>query len=170
MPLVTANSRDPLSDGRQSERALEIRSGVIRGMARSGLVFLAELTLKTGRRADLVGIDQKGQITIVEIKSSIADFRVDTKWPEYTEFCDRFYFATHMDVPMEIFPEAEGFIVADKHGCEIIRESREFKLAGARRKAITLQFARASAGRLERLAAHAAAPGEPMSDDILNPD
>ena len=170
MPLITTNSRDPLSDGRQSDRALEIRSGVIRGLAKSGLVCLAEMTFKSGRRADLVGIDQKGQITIVEIKSSIADFRADNKWHEYTEYCDQFYFATSLDVPAEIFPQSEGFIVADKHGCEIIRESRQFKLAAARRKAITLQFARASAGRLERLAAHAAAPGEPMSDDILNPE
>lgn len=127
---------------------MNIRRGVIKGFKQRDVGFLAELSLSTGRRADLIGIDRKGQIIIVEIKSSIEDFKADQKWHEYLEFCDQFYFATGPDVPAEIFPEEEGFIVADQFGCEILREANMDKLAPATRKALTLRFARHAAERL----------------------
>ncbi len=151
MPIVSALEQNPEIDGRQSEAAMLVRLGIIRGMSAHKMVFLPELTLKTGRRADLVALDDKGLIIIFEIKSSIADFQSDTKWNEYKPFCDKFYFATHPDVPQDIFPQTEGFILADKYGCEVIREAKEHKLSAPTRKAITLRFARTAARRIKRL-------------------
>ena len=158
MPLVTGIARDPLEDLRQSERALDVRLGVIRGFAEHDWSILPELTLGNGRRADLVAIDRSGIIRIFEIKSSIEDFRADNKWSEYKAFCDAFYFATLPDVPADIFPQGEGFIVADRHGCELMREADENKLSAATRKAVTLRFARSAAERLNRVEAQHAQP------------
>ena len=152
MPLVSAYDNDPTVDGRQSEIALEIRRGVQRGMKHHDLVFMPELTLPSGRRADLIGLDPKGAIVIIEIKSSIEDFKADHKWHEYKELCDRFYFASHPDVPMEIFPEEEGFILADNYGCEIVRDANEEKLSAATRKSLTIRFARTAAQRMNAFA------------------
>ena len=148
MPIVSAYENDPTSDGRQSEMATEVRNGVQNGMKHHDLVFIPEFTLPNGRRADLIGMDSKGKIVIIEIKSSIEDFKVDEKWPEYKEFCDLFYFASHSNVPVEIFPEHEGFILADRYGCELIRQSDENKLSAATRKALTIRFARTAAQRM----------------------
>lgn len=150
--LITEN---PLSnsefDGRQSDKAMQIRRGILKGLEESNLAFLPELTLSNNRRADLIALNRKGEIIIIEIKSSIADFQSDTKWHEYKAFCDLYYFATHPDVPMDIFPEDEGFIFADEHGCEIIREAQTCKLSPATRKALTLRFARVAAFRTKQL-------------------
>lgn len=151
MPLVSSVISDPTTDMRQSDRALAIRNGVVRGLSRYNWCFLPEMTLSNGRRADLVCLDEKGLIRIIEIKSSIEDFRVDQKWHEYKDFCDAFYFATLPDVPADIFPQSEGFVLADRHGCEIIREAAIDKLAATTRKALTLRFARAAAERMTRI-------------------
>ena len=151
MPIITFATSDPAIDGRQSQIALEIRNGVIRGMRDRGLVFIPEFTLPKGRRADLIGLDAKGNITIVEIKSSVADYNADSKWFEYAEFCDQFYFASHPSVPSEIFPEQEGFILADKHGCEVIRDAERSSLSAATRKSLMIKIARASAEKLQRI-------------------
>ncbi len=155
MPLVAIQPENPFVDGRQSQRALSIRKGVEQYFSQSGCVTLPELTLPTGRRADIIALSPKGAITIIEIKSSIADFKADNKWPDYREFCDRFLFATLPDVPVGIFPSDEGFMVADDHGADMLREPVEYKVAAARRKTIHLLFARSSAQRLARCCAHA---------------
>ena len=142
----------------------------MRGLTGADIVFAAELTLASGRRADLVGLDKSGKITIVEIKSSIADFKADTKWHEYKEFSDYFYFATHPDVPAEIFPQEEGLIVGDYHGCEVLREAQSVKLPAPTRKAVTLRFARSTGLRLKQIAMHNAGPGESLSNTILASD
>lgn len=151
MPIISPHQIEDGFDGRQSEMAMTIRRGIIKGMTESDLVFLPELTLSSGRRADLIALDRKGVIVIFEIKSSIADFQADSKWHEYKAFCDKFYFVTHPEVPMEIFPETEGFVFADDYGCEIIREAEEEKLNAATRKALILRFARNAAMRTKRL-------------------
>ena len=138
-------------DGRQSQRALEIQRGTGRLLMRHGFVCLPELTLKSGRRADLFAVNDKGEIWIVEIKSSVADFRADNKWPEYWDFCDRLFFATNQETPPEIFPQEAGLIIADAHGGEIVREVEMRKLAAARRKAVTLRFAQVAAARLHTI-------------------
>ncbi|MEM7299887.1 MAG: MmcB family DNA repair protein [Pseudomonadota bacterium] len=151
MPIIDPVESDPFTDGRQSDNAMRIRRGLERHFAHHECVFLPELALKTGRRADLIAMDRKGLFTIVEIKSSIEDFRADNKWPDYLAFCDRYYFATHPGVPQDIFPAEEGLIIADQYGAEIVRECVERKLPAASRKALTLRFARASAQRLAQL-------------------
>lgn len=151
MPIIRLAADNPMIDGRQSDTALSIRRGMQQHFETLGMVVLAEFPLASGRRADLVAVDRKGIFTLVEIKSSVEDFRSDTKWPEYKAFCDRFQFATAPDVPVEIFPAEEGLFVADDHGAECIREAGEERMAAAVRKALTLRFARLAAARLTRL-------------------
>jgi hypothetical protein len=148
MPIVPPIPLNPLFDGRQSERAMVIRRGVQRMLGQMGAHVLPELSLASGRRADLVAMTRRGDIWIIEIKSSVEDFRVDRKWPEYRLHSDRFFFATHPDVPAGIFPEECGFIVSDGYGAEILRDAPEHRLAGATRKALMLRIARAGAARL----------------------
>ncbi|WP_163270487.1 MmcB family DNA repair protein [Chelativorans alearense] len=162
MPIVSPVPTNPLADGRQSERALVIRRGVQRLLTEMGSVVLPELPLATGRRADLVALTARGDIWVIEIKSSIEDFRVDRKWPEYRLHSDRFFFASHPEVPTEIFPEDCGFILSDGYGAEILREAPEHRLAPATRKALMLRFARAGAARLT--AAELAGVPIPMLD------
>jgi len=154
MPLISDPPTDQSIDHRQSELAMAVRTGVLRGFSQRNWVFVPELTLANGRRADLAALDPRGNIFIIEIKSSIADFRVDQKWHEYLEFCDGFYFASHPEVPMEIFPDTEGFILADQYGSEMIREANLNKLAAPTRKAMTLRIARTAADRLRRFTLH----------------
>ena len=138
-------------DGRQSATALGVQR-VRRLFAQLGHASLPEYTLASGRRADVIALAPDGRLTIVEIKSSVVDFRSDRKWPDYRDFCDRFFFAIPETVPIEILPDSAGLIVADSFGAAILRESPEHPLAGARRKAVTLRFARAAAGLLHALA------------------
>ncbi len=114
-----------------------------------GFVCLLEFPLKNNRRADLIALGPSGEVWIAEIKSSVADFRADQKWPEYREYCDFFFFAVASDMPVEILPDETGLIFADKYGAEIMREAPEHRLVGARRKALMLRFARAAAHRLQ---------------------
>jgi hypothetical protein len=166
MPILTYRSSNPLVDGRQSDLALMIQRGVTRSFGQNGIALLPELVLANGRRADLVGIDAKGRIILIEIKSSVEDFRVDQKWPQYRDYCDRFYFASHAGVPQEIFPPDEGFILADNYGAEIIREAKQENINAASRKALTLRFARASALRLEKIIRFAQSAGIELPDDV----
>ncbi|WP_157014190.1 MmcB family DNA repair protein [Mesorhizobium xinjiangense] len=162
MPIVSPLPDNPLIDGRQSERALMVRRGVQRLLQQMNAHVLPELSLATGRRADLVALAHSGEIWIIEIKSSVEDFRSDHKWPDYRLHCDRFFFATHPDVPEAIFPRECGFILSDGYGAEIMREAPEHKLAAATRKAMMLRFARAGAARL--LAAELAGVAVPVLD------
>lgn len=148
MPIVSPIPLNPLADGRQSERAMVVRRGVQRLLTALGAHVLPEISLASGRRADLVALTRSGDIWIIEIKSSVEDFRVDRKWPEYRLFSDRFFFATHPEVPAGIFPEECGFILSDGHGAEILRDAPEHRLAAATRKALMLRIARAGAARL----------------------
>jgi hypothetical protein len=148
MPLISPLPANQLADGRQSERAMIVRRGVQRLLTQMGAHVLPELSLSSGRRADLVALTRQGDIWIIEIKSSIEDFRVDRKWPEYRLHSDRFFFATHPDVPAEIFPPECGFILSDGYGAEIMREAPEHRLAAATRKALMLRIARAGSARL----------------------
>jgi hypothetical protein len=141
-----------ISDGRQSPRAAAVQRGVCRLFRHMGYATVTELSLSGGRRADVVALSRSGEIWIVEIKSSVEDFRADNKWPEYQDHCDRLFFAVPDDVPQEILPANAGLIIADQYGAEIVRMIDEAKLAAARRKAVTLRFARAGALRLHNLA------------------
>ena len=139
-------------DGRQSARAMSIRRGVCRRLRAEGLALIPEVTLRSGRRADVVALSAAGEITIVEIKSSIEDFRADQKWMDYRAHCDRLFFATTLDVPCEIFPNDTGLIVADAFGAQIRCEAPEHRLHASTRKSMMLGFARCAALRLQALA------------------
>jgi len=138
-------------DGRQSQTALTVARGTMRLLLSHGLTCVSELPLPSGRRADLVGVGRSGEIWIVEIKSSIADFRADQKWMDYRMHCDRLFFATTVDVPCEIFPPDTGLIVADGFGGEFVCEAPEHKLPAPTRKAMTLRIAQCAALRLQSL-------------------
>lgn len=144
---------DPiLTDKRQSPTALRVQRGTMRLLRHQfGMSCFAELPLANGRRADILAVGKKGEIWIVEIKSSLEDFRVDQKWPEYREFCDRFFFAKPTELDAGIFPDSEGLIVADGHGAEIIRPAADDPMAAARRKALMIRLARVGADRVHAL-------------------
>ena len=137
----------------------ETTASVTRGAARLltalGFAPLAEVCLPNGRRADLMALGPKGQIFIVEVKSSVEDFRTDQKWHEYQPYCDAFAFAVAPEFPREILPEEPGLIVADGFGGAVLREAPVEALAGARRKALTLAFGRLAAMRAAGVQANA---------------
>jgi hypothetical protein len=141
----------PPVDGRQSVHAAAVQRGVGRLLRASGFAIVTELPLATGRRADVVGLGPGGELWIVEIKSSVADFRIDRKWHDYRFSCDRLFFATHLEVPLDIFPADAGLILADSYGAELVREAPEHRLASATRKAMLVRFAQAAAVRLHGL-------------------
>ncbi len=139
-------------DGRQSARALDVQRGVCRHLMGLGLAPLTEFTLAGGRRADVVALGSGGEILIIEIKTSLADLRADTKWPDYLAFCDQLFFAVPGDFPMHELPRDAGLLVADRYGADMLREAPLDKLNAARRRAVTLRIARAGALRLSHLA------------------
>jgi hypothetical protein len=139
-------------DGRQSPAALAVARGTTRLLHSLGFSVVSELPLASGRRADLVALATDGDVWVVEIKSSLADFRADQKWIDYRLHCDRFFFATTLEVPRDIFPADTGLIVADAFGASILCEAPEHRLRAATRKNMMLAFARAAALRLSALA------------------
>jgi len=130
------------------EITAQLARGVTRMLAEHGLASVLEAPLANGRRADVMGLTARGEIWIVETKSCLEDYAVDAKWPDYMEYCDRFFFAVTESFPRELIPEEVGLIVADGFGGAILRDSPVRPLAGARRKAVTLLFARLAAFRL----------------------
>ena len=143
----------------RSNAAALIARGLGRYFAAHGVVSLPEFTLASGRRADLICFDAKSRITIVEIKSSIEDFRTDQKWPDYLDFCDRFYFAVPEGFPQAVIPEDQGLMVADGYGATVIRDAADLALNAARRRALLLQFAQLAARRLQALSDPEGTPG-----------
>lgn len=129
----------------------ETTDAVTRGTARLFLALgyapLAEVTLPNGRRADIMALGPRGEIAIAEVKSSLEDYRVDRKWGEYGPYCDAFYFAVAPHFPREILPEGPGQIVADAFGGAVLIDAPVIPLVTARRKALTLAFARLAAMR-----------------------
>jgi hypothetical protein len=125
--------------------------GVRRAMAERGYASLTEFRLASGRRADVVAVNDASDIVIIEVKSSIADFRADQKWPEYQAFCDAFFFAVGPDFPDGLNPQECGLMVADGFGAVVLRDAPVTRLNAARRKAVVLRLALAASGRLHRL-------------------
>ena len=125
-------------------------SGICRALDQLGYASLLEFPLANGRRADILALGKTGDLMIVEIKSSVADFRADRKWALYREFADRLYFAVPSEFPVLLIPEECGLIVADAFGAAVLRHGALTPLAPARRRALTLRFALAAASRLRR--------------------
>ncbi|MDB5458370.1 MAG: hypothetical protein JWO72_111 [Caulobacteraceae bacterium] len=124
-----------------------VTRGAARLMTAMGFAPLLEVGLPNGRRADVMALGPKGEIAICEVKSGLEDYRTDRKWGEYLPFCDAFYFAVAPEFPQEILPQEPGLIVADGFGGAVLRPPPHTPLAGARRKALTIAFARLAAGR-----------------------
>ena len=135
-------------DGRQSETARAVCKGVRRMLRTLNMASVTELVLPDGRRADIMALGTDGSLSIIEIKSSVADFRADGKWPFYRAHCDRLYFAVPPTMPLDILPVDAGLIVADAYAAETIRVAPEHRLPGATRKALLIRFAQAAAERL----------------------
>ncbi|WP_158808611.1 MmcB family DNA repair protein [Beijerinckia sp. L45] len=150
-------------DGRQSETALFVARGTRRLLRAKGFSSITEMTLHSGRRADIVAVSGDGTIHIIEVKSSIADFRTDTKWRDYRLHCDRLFFAIPPEVPIEIMPEDAGLIVADAYGAEIVRDASEHRLAAATRRVVLMRFAHTAAHRLHTLSDPQIAAMQPFS-------
>ena len=128
--------------------ALEVARGVSRLLMQEGYSPILEFTLANGRRLDVAALGPDGCVLGVEIKVAVADLKGDTKWPEYLEFCDRFYFAIPPEFPDEFVPAGTGLIVADRYGGAIVRPSPEWQIHPSRRKAVTLRYAKCAAERL----------------------
>lgn len=141
----------PPLDRRQSETALAIARGTARLLYSLGFACISELPLPSGRRADIVALNERGEIWIVEIKSSLEDFRADQKWQDYRMHCDRLFFAFTQDLPCEVFPQDTGLIIADAYGAHLHCDAPEHRLPAATRKSMTVRFAMAAAARINRL-------------------
>ena len=134
--------------------AADVARGVSRMLLRHDFAAICEVPLGNGRRADVMAIDPRGVIMIVEIKVSRADLLGDAKWPDYLDFCDRFCWAVPAGFDLSPFagvglgPEISGLIVADRYDAAVIREAPTRPLAASRRRAETLRFARRAALRL----------------------
>ena len=129
---------------------LSVTRGAARLMADMRYAPLLEVGLPNGRRADVMALGPRGEIAICEVKSGVEDYRVDRKWHEYAPFCDAFYFAVAPEFPEGVLPDEPGLIVADGFGGAVVREAPLIPLAPARRKALTLAFARLGAMRTLR--------------------
>lgn len=124
--------------------------GVCRAFDQLDYASLVEFPLANGRRADVLALGKGGDLVIVEIKRSVADFRADQKWPAYRDYADRLYFAVASGFPTGLIPEECGLMVADAFGAAVLRDGRTRPLAATRRRAVTLRFARIAALRLRR--------------------
>ncbi|GAM04501.1 hypothetical conserved protein [Novosphingobium sp. MBES04] len=154
MAVTDSIRPDPAADSGASIVATDVVRGVSRLFARNDIWCLPEMMLRNGRRADLMGVDARGQVIIVEIKVSRADLLGDDKWTDYLEFCDRFYWALppaldRAPLDTEAFlPDTCGVIVADSYDAEILRPAPLRQLAAARRKVEVERLARAALRRL----------------------
>ncbi|MDP1752289.1 MAG: MmcB family DNA repair protein [Reyranella sp.] len=146
-------SPDPLPTARQArpEVTIAVCRGACRLMRQAGHSVLLELPLPDGRRADIFAVGRGGELVIVEVKSSIEDWRVDGKWPDYLDWCDQLYVAVPVDFPQSLIPEETGLIVADAYGGEILRAPPRRPVAAARRKALLIDCARLASERLARI-------------------
>jgi len=125
--------------------------GAGRHLRERGYAIVTEMTFANGRRGDIVALSPSGELWVVEVKSGIADYRVDGKWPDYRDYCDAFLFAVAPEFPHEIIPDDVGLIIADAWGGEMLRDAPRHPLAPARRKMLTIAFAKLAAGRLAAL-------------------
>jgi len=125
--------------------------GVARHLRSHGFVSIEEFVPTRGLRVDVMGLGPKGEIWVIECKSSRADFQTDTKWQGYLEWCDRYFWAVDTEFPTDLLPEDSGLIIADAYDGEIIRMPPEEKLAAARRKVLIQKFATHAARRLQSL-------------------
>ena len=144
--------------------AQDVARGVSRLLMQEGFSPILEFTLANGRRLDVAALGNNGTVLGVEIKVAVGDLRQDNKWPDYLEFCELFYFAIPPDFPDELVPPDTGLIVADRYGGAIVRPSPVATLHASRRKAVTLNFAKVAAERLNFALEFAADPARVLGE------
>ncbi len=142
-PLVIRQARPDVT--------IAVCRGTCRLMRQAGYSVLLEMPLPDGRRADIFAVGRGGEIVIVETKSSVEDWRVDEKWPDYLDWCEQLYVAVPIDFPQALIPGELGLIVADAYGAEVLRHPAKRPVAPARRKALLIDCARLASERLSRL-------------------
>ncbi len=159
MPLLNSTPpslrRTPPSPRANGHGAAPVTTALTRGVCRMlaamGYGTLTEFRLPNGRRVDVIGLGTRGDFTIVEVKSTVEDFRSDRKWPEYLPFCETFYFAVPEGFPLEILPADCGIIVADRFGGVLRRTATVAAVNGARKRRQLVRFAHAASTRLNGL-------------------
>ena len=136
--------------GASGGRALRMARGVCRFLAARGYSTLAEFPVGKGRRVDVIGLNREQRFVIVEIKTTLADFRSDAKWPDYLPWCDTYYFAVPDGFPADILPADQGLLVADAFDAAVIRDSPVRAMNATRRRTQILKFALAAGQRLQQ--------------------
>ncbi len=142
---------DPARSAADMQPGQLLARGVSRHLAAQGFACIEEFTPARGLRVDVCALGPKGEIWVVECKSSRADFQSDQKWEGYLEWCDRYFWAVDLEFPTELLPDGTGLLIGDAYDAEIIRMAPETKLAGARRKMLVQKFATHAARRLQSL-------------------
>lgn len=139
-----------METGQEQDRkpGIILSQGVCRGLLALGLAPLTEMPLASGQRMDVCALSAEGEVWCVEVKSSRADFLADAKWRGYLAWCDRFFFAVPEGFPDALLPAEHGLIRADAWDAAVLRPAPLARLASARRRALTLRFARLAAARL----------------------
>lgn len=140
-----AQTLRPLLPGQRLAR------GVCRHLSSLDFAALEEFVPERGRRVDVIALGPKGEIWVVECKSSRADYLGDGKWQGYLDWCDRYFWAVDAAFPTDLLPQGNGLIIADDYDAEILRMAPETRLAPARRAALIRRFARDAARRVQRL-------------------
>jgi hypothetical protein len=141
----------PVPRQSRPEITVAVCRGACRLMRQMGHSVLLEMPLPDGRRADIFAVGRSGELIIVETKSSIEDWRIDQKWPDYLDWCDQLYVAIPTDFPQALIPQEVGLIVADAYGGEILRHPLRRAVAAARRKSLLIDCSRVASERLARL-------------------
>lgn len=149
--MLNLMDQSSLPDSLPAMAGPRLARGVARALRDMNFVCVEELVPTPGLRVDLMALGPKGEIWVIECKSGRADYATDRKWQGYLEWCDRFFWAVDAAFPTDLLPEGTGLIVADAYGAEIIRMGPDTPLSPARRKALTLRFARHAAARLQGL-------------------
>ena len=144
--LFSMNLFDQSYDVPETTRLLT--RGVCKLFQDLGFGTLTEFKLANGRRVDVMAIDRNGEFVIVEVKSTVADYRGDRKWQEYLAFSERFYFAVPAGFPVDMMPDDCGLIVADPYAAAVRRESMTRKLNTNRQRRQLIRFALAASSRL----------------------
>lgn len=153
MAAQDAERADPATDGPAIalQPGQRLARGVCRYLLSMGFASVEEFVPERGLRVDVMALGPKGELWVVECKSSRADFQGDAKWQGYLEWCDRYFWAVDVDFPTELLPPDTGLIIADAYDAEVVRMGPEHKVAPARRKKMIQKFATDAARRLQRL-------------------
>ena len=138
-------------DTQELQPGQRLARGVCRHLLSHDFVSVEEFVPERGKRLDVIAVGPRGEIWVIECKSSRVDYQSDRKWQGYLEWCDRYFWAVDQDFPTDLLPEGTGLIIADAYSAEIIRMGPEHKLAGARRGVLMRKIARDAARRLHGL-------------------